>query len=71
MANTYALCPDCIRRNEEAEADGQAAFLIALDPDYLSAWISRQGRMYRRLATAPIQDVVCQYCGRPVPPKAG
>lgn len=67
----YTLCPECFRRYDKTVPDEQVRFLIALDPDYLSAWISRQGRMYGRLATAPIQDVVCQYCGRPVPPKAG
>lgn len=70
MVIGYTLCPECIRRYDEAEPDEQVRFLIALDPDYLSAWISSQGRMYRRLATAPIQDAGCHYCGRPVPQKA-
>lgn len=67
MVLRYPLCPKCFRRYEEAEPDEQVRFLTALDPDNLSAWISSQGRMYRRLATAPIQDAVCRYCGRPVP----
>jgi len=61
-----ALCAGCLDRYYSSECDEQVAFLIALNPDVLTLWISSNGHVgvLVPVALAPASGVVCLYCGR-------
>ena len=66
MLRGYSLCSVCAARYCAVDQDEQVAFLIALNPDVLTLWISSNGHVevLVPVALAPASGVVCRYCER-------